>query len=370
MPRPDARQLIGRDIDAVDTPALVVNLEQFESNVAAMALYCRQQGVSWRPHSKSHKSPDVARIQLAAGATGLTCAKLSEAEIFVEHGVGDILLANQLASLAKLERLAQLQKQARVIGIVDHADALAMAASVGQRVGVDIPLLVDIDIGMHRTGVVPGPHVLELARAVHAAKGVSLLGVMGYEGHVLVEHPADVKAQAARKALDHLLHSRDALAVAGLPCEIVSAGSTGSYDLAATHEAITEIQAGGAIFMDAMYRDKFHVDERFGFALTLLTTVTGQHADHIVTDAGFKTLSAFHNEPRVLSREDVEFAYLSAEHGVYRLKDGCAGPAIGERLCLLPGYGDSTTVLHDYFIAARDGRVESVWPLSARGALS
>ncbi len=366
----NARRLIGRHVDELDTPVLVVDLEQFETNVAAMATYCRRQGVTWRPHSKSHKCPDIARIQLAAGATGLTCAKLSEAEIFADHGVADILLANQLASPSRLEHLARLQERGQIIGIVDHPDALAMAARAGQRVGVDIPLLVDVDIGMHRTGVQPGPAILDMARAIEAAKGVRLLGIMGYEGHVLTEHPAAAKELAARTALDHLVHGRDSLLADGLPCESVSAGSTGSYDLAATHDAITEIQAGGAIFMDAMYRDRFHVDERFGFALHLLTTVTGQHADHIVTDAGFKTLSAFHNEPRVLDRIDLEFGYLSAEHGVYRLKEGSSGPAIGARLRLLPGYGDSTTVLHDHFIAVRDERVEQVWPLTARGALS
>ncbi len=361
---------VGRHVDELDTPVLVVDLERFESNVAAMALYCRRQGVSWRPHSKSHKSPDIARIQLAAGATGLTCAKLSEAEIFVAHGVGDILLANQLASSSRLQQLARLQERGRIIGIVDHAEALAMAMAAGQYTGIDIPLIVDIDIGMHRTGVQPGPGVIELARGVHEGKGVCLLGVMGYEGHVLAEHPASVKETAARQALDHLVEARDQLLADGLPCDIVSAGSTGSYDLAATHDAITEIQAGGAIFMDAMYRDRFHVDDRFSTALSLLTTVTGRHADHIVTDAGFKTLSAFHHQPQVLDREDLEFGYLSAEHGVYRLLKGASGPALGERLRLLPGYGDSTTVLHDHFIAERDGRVERVWPLTARGALT
>jgi D-serine deaminase-like pyridoxal phosphate-dependent protein len=366
----DPRRWIGRPVEEVDTPFLLVDLEVFEANVAAMALYCRDQGVDWRPHSKSHKSADVARIERAAGAVGLTCAKLSEAEHFVAHGVDDILLANQLASPARWEALSRLQERARVLGIVDHADALALAAAAGRRTGIEIPLLVDIDIGMHRTGVTPGPAVVELARAVHEAEGVRLVGVMGYEGHVLVEHPADVKAAAAREALDHLTAARDGLTAAGLPCDIVSAGSTGSYDLAAPHEAVTEIQAGGAVFMDAMYRERFHVDERFAFALTVVATVTGCHEGHIVTDAGFKTLSAFHYEPQIVGRADLAFGYLSAEHGVWRPTGEAPPPRLGERLHILPGYGDSTTVLHNHFIAAREGRVEQVWPLGARGALS
>jgi D-serine deaminase-like pyridoxal phosphate-dependent protein len=363
------RQWIGLHVDELDTPVLVVDLERFESNVAAMATYCRGQGVAWRPHSKSHKCPDIARIQRAAGAIGLTCAKLSEAEIFVDHGITDILLANQLADSSRFERLVQLQERSRVIGIVDSTDALELAIQAGRRGNV-IPLLVDIDIGMHRTGVTPGPAVVELARAIHEAEGVSLLGIMGYEGHVLADHPASVKQASTKLALDHLVDAKAALLKDGLPCEIVSAGSTGSYDLAAAHDSITEIQAGGAIFMDAMYRDRFHVDERFDFALSLITTVTGRHADHIVTDAGFKALSAFHHEPRILHRHDLEFNYLSAEHGVFGVVAGAPGPALGERLQLLPGYGDSTTVLHDFFIAVREQRVERVWPLTARGALT
>lgn len=366
----DPRQWIGRSVDDVDTPFLLVDLERFESNVAAMATWCRAHDIDWRPHSKSHKSPDVARIQRAAGAIGLTCAKLSEAEIFVAHGVDDILLANQLASPSRYERLARLQERGRVAAIVDCQAAIEMASQAAQRVGIDVPLVVDLDIGMHRTGVQPGPQVVELARSVHDARGLLLRGIMGYEGHVLADEPPAAKLEATHRALDYLAEACQALQKADLPCDIVSAGSTGSYLEAASHGGITEIQAGGAIFMDAMYRDRFHVDDRFSFALTLITTVTGCHPDHIVTDAGFKTLSAFHHEPRLLDRDDADFGYLSAEHGVYTLRTTGTGPRFGQRLRVLPGYGDSTTVLHDVFVAARDGRVEQIWPLTARGALS
>lgn len=365
----DPRRFVGRRVEELDTPVLLVDLERFEANVTHLATYCRGHGVAWRPHSKVHKSPDIARVERAAGAVGVTCAKLSEAAIMVDHGIVDVLLANQLVSQGKLRRLARLQERARVIGIVDDAEAVRMAGAAGAEVGAAIPVLVDIDIGMHRTGVAPMA-VVDLARTVDDTPGVQLLGVMGYEGHVLKQHPAKVKERACREALDHLVRARDHLLAVGLVCDIVSAGGTGSYALTAAHDGITEIQAGGGIFMDGMYRDLLHVGEELLFALTVLVTVTGRHSDHVVTDGGFKTLSAFHHPPRPLGRDDLELAYLSAEHGVYHICDGCAGPDLGERLELLPGYSDSTTFLHDAFVAVRDGRVERVWEILGRGALT
>ena len=366
---PDTSPLIGVAVDELDTPALLVDLDRFEANVAHLAGYCRDHGVAWRPHSKCHKSPEIAAIERAAGAVGVTCAKLSEAQIMVDHGIDDVLLANQVISHSKLRRLSRLQERARVIGIVDAEEAVRAASAAGVEAGLPIPLLVDVDIGMHRTGV-PPEAVLPLARSIAEAPGTRLLGVMGYEGHVLSEHPPEVKERACHEALAHLGRARDGLLADGLPCEIVSAGGTGSYALTAAWEGVTEIQAGGGIFMDAMYREKCHVGEELGYALTVLAGVTGRHDGHIVLDSGFKTLSAFHYPPRALDRDDLEFRYLSAEHGVFDIRPGHAGPALGERIHLLPGYGDSTTVLHDAFLGVRQGRVECQWDILGRGALT
>lgn len=369
MLEPSPQHHLGRRVDELDTPVLLVDLERFESNVAHLASYCRRHGVGWRPHSKVHKCPEIARIQRAAGAIGVTCAKLSEACIMVAHGVDEVLLANQLTSPSKLRVLAQLQARARVIGIVDDAESVALAGRAGTEVGAPIPLLVDVDIGMHRTGVTPGAAVVDLARRIADTSGVQLCGVMGYEGHVLTVEPAAQKAQACAEAIAHLVRSRADLETLGLPCPIVSAGGTGSYAVTAALAGVTEVQAGGGIFMDAMYRDACHVGDELGFALTVLTMVTSRRDGHAVVDAGFKTLSAFHHPPRAQGRDDLELAYLSAEHGVFRVLHG-PGPALGERLCLLPGYSDSTTCLHDAFVCHREGRVERVWRLAGRGALT
>ena len=367
MPNPD--RPVGLPVDELDTPALLVDLDRFEANVAHLAGYCRDHGVAWRPHSKCHKSPEIAAIERSAGALGVTCAKLSEAQIMVDHGIDEVLVANQVMSHSKLCRLSRLQERGRVIGIVDAEEAVRAASAAGVETGPPIPLLVDVDIGMHRTGVSPEA-ALPLARLVADSPGTRLLGVMGYEGHVLDEHPADVKERACHEALAHLARARDELLADGLPCEIVSAGGTGSYALTAAWDGVTEIQAGGGIFMDAMYREKCHVGEELGYALTVLASVTGRHPGHVVLDSGFKTLSAFHHPPRALGRDDLEFRYLSAEHGVFDIREGRDGPALGERIHLLPGYGDSTTVLHDAFLGVRHGRVECRWDILGRGALT
>ena len=365
----ETNELIGRTVDDLDTPVLLVDLDRFEANVAHLVGTCRRLGIDWRPHAKGHKSPAVARRLLDAGAIGLTCAKLSEAEVFVSAGVKEILVANQLASPYKADRLAKLQRHARVIGIVDCSEAVELLSNAAAAEGVVIPLLIDVDTGMHRTGVIPGPAVVELAEFIAGQDGVQLDGIMGFEGHTYKDELAD-KTERCTQAIAHLEDARTRLEGAGHHCPIVSAGGTGCYEWSAHLPGVTELQAGGGIFMDAMYREACHVGDELQYALTLLTTVSGVHDDHIVTDAGFKTLWAFHHPPHLQDVPGVEFAYLSAEHGIYRRLEGAAPPTFGQRVVLIPGYHDATTYLHDQFVCVRQGVVEEVWPLQTRGALT
>ena len=358
----------GQALGDLETPVLLLDLDRFESNVRHLAEYCRANGKAWRPHSKAHKSPAIAHVELANGACGITCAKLSEAEWMVAHGVSSILLANQIVSPAKFAALARLQHQAEVIAAVDNIAVVEPMAAAAAGAGVRIPVVVEIDIGMKRVGVAPGPPVLALSEAIGNQPALAFKGLMGYEGHVLDCWPQPAKQRACNQALDLLVESRNLLADNGIQVEIVSAGGTGSYEISALHHGITEIQAGGGVFMDAMYRRTCHV-EALAPALTVLTTVTSRAADRVVVDAGFKTLSSGHQPPEVLGRSDLHLRYLSAEHGVLDIAAGEAGPALGERVELLVGYSDSTTFLHDYFVAIRKGRVEKIWDISARGLL-
>ncbi|MBI2505417.1 MAG: DSD1 family PLP-dependent enzyme [Candidatus Latescibacteria bacterium] len=363
----DSAELLGRSIDQIPTPALLVDLEVFESNLRRLAAFCQAHQVAWRPHTKAHKSPHIARLQLEAGACGITCAKLSEAELMAEHGIGDILIANQIVTPAKLLRLAQLQRRAKVMVAVDNIQAVPLLRDAAQRAHARIPLLIEVDIGMKRCGVQPGLEALELARSICQAPELILRGLMGYEGHVLTLRPPEAKSAACAQALNLLITTRDLLLSHGLPVETISAGGTGSYQLTATHPGITEIQAGGGIFMDAMYRQVFSVTD-LDYALTILTTVTSRQSTHVVVDAGFKTMSAFHHPPQVLGREDLKLRYLSAEHGVFEIEAG-PGPQIGELVQFVAGYSDSTTFLHDFFLGMRQGKVEQVWEILGRGKL-
>lgn len=362
-----AADLLGRSFEEIPTPALLVDLGTFESNLGRLAGFCRAHHVAWRPHTKAHKSPHIARLQLNAGACGVTCAKLSEAELMVEHGIGDILIANQIVTPAKLQRLSSLQQDARVMAAVDNLEVVPRFRQAAQQAGHPIPVLIEVDIGMNRCGVQPGAMALELARAIHQAPELVFCGLMGYEGHVLNLQPAEAKYAACAQALDHLISTRDLLQAHGIPVEIISAGGTGSYQLTAAHPGITEVQAGGGIFMDAMYRQAFYVDD-LEYALTILATVTSRQANHIVVDAGFKTMSAFHHPPHPLGRDDLKLRYLSAEHGVFAVTTG-TGPQIGDLLQFVAGYSDSTTFLHDFFLGMREGRVEQVWEILGRGKL-
>ena len=365
----NSTDLIGLSREELDTPALLVDLETFENNLAQMATFCRLHQTGWRPHSKSHKSPEIARLQLDAGAIGITCAKLSEAELMVEYDIGPILIANQVVTPAKLSRLATLQKRQEVIVAVDDLQVIALAGGAGRESGTRIPVLIEVDIGLDRVGVQPGPPVLELARAILSTPSLHLKGLMGYEGHVLAIQPREEKIRTCHQALDLLLGSRDLLEKNDIPVEIVSAGGTGCYDITTPYPGITEVQAGGGIFMDAMYRHKLSVSE-LDYALTVLATVTSRTESHVVVDAGFKTMSSYHYPPLPLDRDDLELRFLSAEHGIFDLKEGHPGPRVGEQVEFVVGYSDSTNFLHDRFLGMRHGRVEKVWEIMGRGLLT
>lgn len=367
-----AEALIGRAKADLDTPALLLDLGRFEANVERLSSTIAAGGKSWRPHSKGHKSPWIARRQMDFGAIGVTCAKISEAEVMVDGGIPSILVANELATRPKVELAAALQARAEVMICADdpfHVELASRAASDG---GVEIPMVVNINVGMDRTGVAPGAAALSLARRIDQADGLRLAGIMGYEGHVLTAWPNDAKRDQTVAALAGLIESRQLIEADGMPVGIVSGGGSGNHMYAASLDGLTELQAGGASFMDPFYGELCHLEELgFEYALTILATVTSRPVpERVITDAGFKTLSAKEEwHAVVLGHDEFELVYLSAEHGVWlRPADG-PPVAIGDRLEIIPDYHDTTTFRHDAFIGLRDGVVEAVIPLLARGKL-
>ena len=351
----------------LDTPSLVVDLDLLDQNIARMAQFFRAKGVNWRPHTKGQKIPEIAHLQLAAGALGITCAKLSEAEVMAQEGIRDILIANQVVGEQKASRLAKLLDVADVIVAVDslvNGEQLSQAAnSRDQRLRV----VVEVDNGIDRAGVPPGERALSLAQALDDLPGLRFVGLMAWEAHCL-GLPPDKRQSCCDEAVGKLVATADLCRNAGLPVEIVSCGGTGTYWISAFAPGITEVEAGGGIYGCGRYRRDFGVD--LEPALTILTTVTSRpDANRIICDAGFKSSGRGFGEPEILGCGVVESFKSSAEHGSIFLAQDNPSPRPGEQIEFVPGYSDATVFLHDYLYGVRAGRVEVVWPVVGRGKL-
>ncbi len=364
----------GTPIEALDTPVLLLDLDIFERNARRMMDVMRAHGVGWRPHSKAIKSPELIKLQMAIGAHGATCAKVSEAEVLVAGGVPSVLIAYELAQPLKWERVAALQEHAEVIACVDSPTHVAMAGAAGVQAGVDVPVLIELDIGMDRCGIQPLGPAVDLAQRVADTKGVRLAGVMGYEGHLLTAWPAGDKDAAIRASVGQLVETAEQIRATGIPVEIVSSGGSGSHMVTGTMAGVTELQAGGACLMDRFYAEDCHMAELgFEFAVTILASVAGRptHApQRAILDAGFKTMSDGMHKPLPIDLPDTELVYLSAEHMNLRVGPGAPDLRIGDRVRFIPDYTDTTTFRHDAFVAIRNGVVESVIPIAARGRLT
>lgn len=363
---------VGMTRAELDTPAMLLDLDRFEANAGRLSSAIAAGGKNWRPHSKGHKSPWIARRQMDFGAIGVTCAKVSEAEVMVDGGLPSILIANELVTRRKVERAARLLDRAEVMICADDPFHVRLASEVATDLGSEIPMVVDVNVGMERTGVAPGRPALELARAINRAPGLRLAGIMGYEGHVLTAWPNEEKLAGTVAAIAGLIESRRLIEDDGMAVGIVSGGGSGNYMFASPLPGLTELQAGGGCFMDPFYGKLCHLEELgFEYALTILTTVTSRPTpERVITDAGFKTLSAREEgQPIMVGRPDVEFVYLSAEHGVWRREPDSAEIRIGDRLEVIPDYHDTTTFRHDAFVGMRGDVVEAVIPLLARGKL-
>jgi D-serine deaminase-like pyridoxal phosphate-dependent protein len=361
----DDRTVVGRPAEAVDTPALVVDLAAMERNVARMAAFFADRPAKLRPHFKSHKCLSIARLQMAAGgAVGLTAAKLGEAEVLVEQGgFDDVLIANQVVGRVKIERLMRLAGRARMMVAVDSASNVADLGSAAATAGVRLRVLVEVDVGMGRCGVRRIEDAVALARQVDWASHLDFAGVMGYEGHAVLVEDAAERAERARRAMAHLLAARDALVDAGLSVGIVSAGGTGTYDISGACPGVTEIQAGSYVLMDAKYAG---LGLGFEPALACLATVISRPApDLALTDAGRKSLSEDFGLAPCLDLPGATPVKSSEEHGHLRL--GGADCKVGQKVFLRPTHVCTTVNLHDRLYAVRGGIVEAVWPIEGRG---
>jgi D-serine deaminase-like pyridoxal phosphate-dependent protein len=363
------QSLIGLQKADLDTPVLCLDRNQFDHNVRVMLQTVQAGGKAWRPHAKGHKSPAIAWQVLNAGAAGITCAKIGEAEVFAAAGIHNILIANVIAGERKVERLAGLCAWSTPVICCDHYAQAEPIAAACRRLGVPCRLLVDINIGMNRTGIRPGKDALELAQAIDRLDGVKLVGLMGYEGHLLKLADQTEKVRQIREAIGILEHCRDLFLRHGLRCDIVSAGGTGSVAITSQCPAVTELQAGGGVFGDPMYANLCGL-EGVEPALTVLATVISRPSlERAVLDAGRKTTNPDIHPPIVKDFPDAVIQSLSAEHCTLQLGPESQRLRIGDRVELIVGYSDFTTVLHDEFHVFRGDRLEAIWPIWARGRL-
>lgn len=351
----------------LDTPALLVDLDVMEANIAHVADACRAQGVAWRPHVKSHKTIEIARKQIAAGAIGVTCAKLGEAEVLSAAGIHDILIANQIVGPIKVKRLMALPREADVIVSVDSEANVVELAEAAKAAGRKQRVVIEVNTGMNRAGVEPGAPAVALADIIARHPSLRLVGVMGWEAHVTAIQDPTIKAEAVAEAIALLTDSAQACREAGHDMSIVSCGGTGTLQYCVSQPGVTEVQVGGAIFNDEHYRTHYGLD--LPCALTVLATVISRpNPMRVILDAGRKAMSNDMALPRPLGL-DVASVKLSAEHAQIELSAASEIPHIGDKIELVIGYSDTTIHLHEEIVALRGGAVVAVWKVAGRGKL-
>ena len=367
MPTPSAR-------DEIPTPALLLDLDRFERNLARMADHARRTGKGLRPHAKTHRCPEIARRQVAAGALGVACAKLGEAEVMAAAGIRGLLITTEVVSPASVARLIALVRQAPdTIVVMDNPANVAALAPAAAAAGVVVNVLVDIDVGTRRTGITPGEPALALARAVVAERSLRLRGLQGYAGHCAHVIGWSARREASHKALAPLMETRKLLEGAGLPVEIVAGASTGTHDIDSELPGLTELQSGSYCVMDLEYQRIGGPTgpslTAFEMALTVIATVVSvPAAERAIVDAGLKAFSTDKPfPPEAVERPGVAYEFAGDEHGRLVVTDPSRRPSLGERIEFFPPHCDPTFNLYDRIYAMRRDRVEAIWPIAARG---
>ena len=365
---------IGMAVEEVDTPALIVELDALEANLARMAAFARGHGLRLRTHAKMHKCTALARRQLALGAIGVCCQKVSEAEVMVAGGVTDVLISNEVVGAPKLARVAALAREARIGVCVDDAQAARDLSAAAARAGANVDVYVEIDVGARRCGVAPGEAALQLARVVAGLPGLRLMGLQAYHGAAQHLRTPEERAAAIAEAARLAKLSKDLITAAGLPCPIVTGAGSGTFELEGASGVYNELQPGSYAFMDADYGRNVTAAP-FAHSLFILASVMSRAPGHAVLDVGLKTHSVDSGMPLVHADAagrrltGLEYRKASDEHGVVFAADGAGLPTLGSKLRLIPGHIDPTVNLHDWLVGVRNGRVAELWPIDARGAM-
>jgi len=370
--RPPAE--IGMPLSDVDTPALLIDLDVFERNLQCMAAAAAKHSIRLRPHAKTHKCPVIAMRQIALGAVGVCCQKVSEAEAMVYGGVSNVLISNEIVGFSKLQRVAALARLAQVAICADDAGNVADINQAAVEFDVEIPVYVELNVGANRCGVEAGEPVLHLARSITSCSNLRFAGLQAYQGKAQHIRDYNERRSAIDAAVEKINHTIDVLQRDNIVCPAVSGAGTGSFEFEAQSKAYSELQVGSYIFMDADYAlnldEKAEMVSDFGHSLFIYATVMSKpHPERAVLDAGLKALSVDSGMPTVVGYPGLTYVRAADEHGTLEISHTDCPIAIGDKIRLIPGHCDPTVNFHDWYIGIRNGRVEAIWPIAARGAL-
>jgi D-serine deaminase-like pyridoxal phosphate-dependent protein len=354
--------LAGQSLDALDTPQLLLDLDVVDANLTFLQNACRTSGKDLRVHFKSLKCASLARYLNSKGVRAFLCAKLNEAEVLVETGQTDIFLANEVIGPRKLSRLARLAHKAKIRVCVDDPGNVHQMGEAARQEGVTLEVLVEVDVGMNRCGVMPNEPALELAKKIIAEPGLRFVGLQGYDGHLQMGTDKELKKTRCREGLDRLGTTRALIEKAGIPVAVVTGAGTGTWEFANEHPALTELQPGSFLLMDAAYHA---LRPEFGCSLSVLATVVSRRPEWYVLDAGSKAISQDFGPAVIKGRTGEKVLKLAEEHA--KVEDGGKGTIVGDRREVLPAHCCATMNLHRQVVAVRKGRIEAVWPIECSG---
>jgi D-serine deaminase-like pyridoxal phosphate-dependent protein len=354
-------QVLHKTLAEVDTPSLLVDADALEANLHLMASYFATRPCKLRPHLKSHKCTRIAKLQMQAGAVGITCAKLGEAEVVADAGIREILIANQIVGRIKIARLVELAKRADPIVAVDSRENVRTLSAVATAADLTLGVLVEVDIGMNRCGVKPGPLALDLVRLIASLPGLSFEGLQGYEGHLVDIRDETERAEKTRGALKLVVKTRRLIEQAGIKVNIVSGGGTGTYTITGNYPGVDEVQAGW------WYSD---IRPEFRQAQSILATIISRRgADTAIVDVGRKGVGAEFGPPRVKDLPGAKIAsFGSEEHAAIALPENHTAN-VGDHIELIPSHGCTTSNLYREYIVHRNGIVTDVWPIEGSGRM-
>jgi D-serine deaminase-like pyridoxal phosphate-dependent protein len=360
----------GMSVDDIDTPALVLDLDAFHANLDLMANFAARAGVRVRPHAKTHKSPVIAKLQIARGAVGQCVQKVAEAEILVWGGVANILVSNEVVSPRKLARLAALSRIAEVAVCVDAVEGVRLLEAAAASVGNRLTALVEIDVGSARCGVAADSEAVALAQMIAASRHLRFGGLQAYHGSAQHRRTPEERRASIAQATGAVAALVERLRKSRLDCAIVGGAGTGTFEFEAKSGVYNELQVGSYVFMDADY-GRNQPAPPFRQALFVLSSVMSAARPGVaVVDAGHKAVAVDSGLPLVWNHPGATYVGASDEHGTLALEPGSAPMRLGDRVWLVPGHCDPTVDRYDWYVGVRGTSVECLWPVAARGAMA